>query len=167
MNKTMASPGGFGSILTSSPSRPKTGVTNEFMSPKKKSSYHLSNLDSENETVQRLKVKLDHFVKYKDNPHQTEDILFGCLSDMLGKVSLTTDKNLQERQLKEVDKWFDSRFSAVEHRVKVPSYLSNTTRASTNQNTPRNNMSAKSSTQRSSVFKSGALTQPGSPDAKA
>ena len=85
---------------------------------------------------------------------------------MLGKVSLTDDKNLQEKQLKEVDKWFDQRFSAVEYRVKVPSYLSNTTRASTNQNTPRNNLSAKTTTQRS-VFKSGGLTQPASPDAKA
>jgi hypothetical protein len=49
---------------------------------------------------------------------------------MLSKVSLTDDKRLQERQLQEVEKWFDARFLAVEHRVKVPSYLSNSTRAS-------------------------------------
>ena len=84
---------------------------------------------------------------------------------MLGKVSLTDDKNLQEKHLKEVDKWFDTRFSAVEYRTKVPSYFTNTTRASTNQNTPRNYMSANASTQRS-IFKSNALTQPGSPDNK-
>jgi hypothetical protein len=144
-NKTVTSSSGFGNLF-GSPMRPLTGKNLGVTSPKKKSSYHLSNLDQENETVLKLKEKIDHFVKYKDNPHQTEDILFGCLSDMLGKVSLTDDKNLQDKQLKEVDKWFDTRFSAVEYRTKIPSYLTNTTRASTNQNTPRNNLTAKSST---------------------
>jgi len=44
---------------------------------------------------------------------------------MLNKVSLTTDKNLQEKQLKEVDKWFDINLKIVDHRTKVPNYLAN------------------------------------------
>jgi hypothetical protein len=66
-------------------------------SPKKKSTYSISNINGENEIANRLKEKLETFVKYKNNPHQTQDVLFSCLSDMLGKVSLTTDKQLQER----------------------------------------------------------------------
>jgi hypothetical protein len=68
MNKTMASPGGFANIFAS-PTRPMTGEANKIISPKKKSTYHLSNLNQENETVQKLKEKIDHFIKYKDNPH--------------------------------------------------------------------------------------------------
>jgi hypothetical protein len=67
-NKTVTSPGGFGNLF-GSPMRPMTGKNQGITSPKKKSSYHLSNLDQENETVQKLKEKIDHFVKFKDNPH--------------------------------------------------------------------------------------------------
>jgi hypothetical protein len=45
----------------------------------------------------KLKEKIDHFVKFNNNPHQTQEVLFSCLSDMLGRVSLTEDKNLQMR----------------------------------------------------------------------
>ena len=67
-NKTVTSSTGFKGIFAS-PNRPMTGENSKLLSPKKKSSYHLSNLDRENETVQRLKEKIEHFVKYKENPH--------------------------------------------------------------------------------------------------
>ena len=68
MNKTMTTPGAFANILKS-PARPMTGEANNIMSPKKKSTYQLSNLDQDNETVQKLKEKIEHFIKHKDNPH--------------------------------------------------------------------------------------------------
>lgn len=69
-NKTMGSPGGFGSIL-GSPARPSTQGAISSMSPNKKSSYGLSNLDESNETAKRLRDKLETFKKQRKEPHQT------------------------------------------------------------------------------------------------
>ena len=93
-NKTMGSPGGFGSSL-GSPARPSTQGALSSMSPNKKSSYGVNNLDDANETAKRLRDKLEEFKRQRKDPHQTQDVLFGCLNDMLCSVSLTKDKRLQ------------------------------------------------------------------------
>ena len=69
------------------------------MSPKKKSTYAVSNLDESNETAKKLKDKLQSFLNLKRDQHQTKDVLYSCLTDMLGTVSLTRDKRLQQIQL--------------------------------------------------------------------
>ena len=43
---------------------------------------------------------------------------------MLNKVAMTDDKAMQERHLKEVDRWFEDNVKVVDHRTKLPSYLS-------------------------------------------
>jgi hypothetical protein len=51
LSKTVTGPSGFGSLF-SSPSRPLTsGGSIKVVSSKDKSTYHLSNLDNENETA--------------------------------------------------------------------------------------------------------------------
>ena len=56
-NKTMGSPGSFASAFAS-PARPSTQGNFSSMSPKKKSTYGISNLDDDNETAKKLKDKL-------------------------------------------------------------------------------------------------------------
>jgi hypothetical protein len=134
MNRT----GGAFSHGPPSPSRPTTSSTaSTIVSPKKRSNYHISNLDGNNEIAKKLKHKLQLFVSQQSQAHETQDILYGCLTDMLNNASMTEDKNLQEKQLIEIDKWFDQNVQVVDHRTKVPFYLQST-RASTNLSTPRN-----------------------------
>jgi|LauGreDrversion4_2_1035121.scaffolds.fasta_scaffold2530430_1 hypothetical protein len=68
LNKTMGTPGGFGSFF-GSPARPSTQGSLSSMSPNKKSSYGVSNLDDANDTAKRLRDKLEAFKKQRKEPH--------------------------------------------------------------------------------------------------
>lgn len=64
---------------------------------------------------------------------------------MLNNVAKTEDKKLQERQLIDVDRWFDSNVKIVEYHTQVPSHKStSSTRPSTNMTTPRNGLQSHS-----------------------
>jgi hypothetical protein len=63
----MGSPGSFASSFAS-PARPST-QGGYSMSPKKKSTYGVSNLDENNETAKKLKDKLQSFLNLKREQH--------------------------------------------------------------------------------------------------
>lgn len=73
---------------------PNFGGFNSLMSPKKMSSYQINNLDSNNETAMKLKSRLQEYLNKPSQGHQTQEILYSLLTEMLNKAALTKDKAL-------------------------------------------------------------------------
>jgi hypothetical protein len=64
---------------------------------------------------------------------------------MLNKVSMTSSKKLQEKQIVEVEKWFQRNFEVVDYRTKIPSFLqtSQSTRTSSVFTSPKSSSGIK------------------------
>ena len=87
-SKTM--PAGFGSPF---------GKPSLVTSPKKMSQVFVNKFDEDNPTALKLKQRLQDYMSQKRPGHQTQDVLFSCLTEMLNKVAMTNNKKLQEKQI--------------------------------------------------------------------
>ncbi|CDW82211.1 UNKNOWN [Stylonychia lemnae] len=98
----------------------------KFQTPiRKKPNYRINYLDDASETAKKLKTSLNLYMNNDSQVNEQKITLFNCLNDMLSTAAITDDKHLQERQIQQVDKWFQQNLEVINFRTKPPLYQQN------------------------------------------
>lgn len=51
---------------------------------------------------------------------EEKERLFVCLNSLLSTAAMSGDKNLQVKQVNQIDKWFENKFEVVDYITKIP-----------------------------------------------